>query len=103
VDRAREGRGPSFLEFETYRWREHCGPNFDNDLGYRTEDEYQEWKARDPIKRFKAYLVKDKLVSQKDLDEMVSDISKEIDGAFAFAKESPFPGIEIMSDKIHAP
>ena len=34
------GKGPQFLEFETYRWREHCGPNFDNDIGYREEQEF---------------------------------------------------------------
>jgi TPP-dependent pyruvate/acetoin dehydrogenase alpha subunit len=39
VEKARRGGGPSFLEFKTYRWREHCGPNFDNDIGYRTEAE----------------------------------------------------------------
>ena len=44
------GKGPQFLEFETYRWREHCGPNYDNDIGYRTEEEFLEWRKRDPIK-----------------------------------------------------
>ncbi|HIO55582.1 MAG TPA: thiamine pyrophosphate-dependent dehydrogenase E1 component subunit alpha, partial [Candidatus Marinimicrobia bacterium] len=39
VDKARKGGGPTFLEFKTYRWREHCGPLYDNDIGYRTESE----------------------------------------------------------------
>ena len=38
MTRIRAGRGPQFVELETYRWREHCGPNYDNDLGYRTEE-----------------------------------------------------------------
>ena len=35
-----QGGGPQFLEFDTYRWREHCGPNYDNDIGYREESEF---------------------------------------------------------------
>ena len=51
VKRIRQGEGPEFLEFYTYRWREHCGPNYDNDIGYRTEAEFLEWKAKDPLKK----------------------------------------------------
>lgn len=51
VARARSGAGPTFLEFPTYRWREHCGPNFDNHLGYRTEAEYAAWKDQCPLLR----------------------------------------------------
>ena len=54
VDLARgkilSGNGPQFLEFDTYRWREHCGPNYDNDIGYRKEEEFLEWKKKDPLK-----------------------------------------------------
>ena len=39
----RSGNGPIFLEMPTYRWREHCGPNYDNDIGYRTEEEFESW------------------------------------------------------------
>ena len=47
----RGGKGPYFLELETYRWREHCGPNFDNDLGYREESEYLKWKDRKALRK----------------------------------------------------
>src|SRR5213075_2468764 len=53
----RDGKGPQFLEFETYRWREHCGPNYDNDIGYRTESEFLEWKAKEPISRLESSLL----------------------------------------------
>jgi pyruvate dehydrogenase E1 component alpha subunit len=49
VNAVRAGQGPYFLEFATYRWREHCGPNFDNDIGYRTQDEFLAWQERDPL------------------------------------------------------
>ena len=45
VARARAGSGPTFLLLDTYRWREHCGPSFDNHIGYRTEAEFSEWDA----------------------------------------------------------
>ena len=41
-DNILKGNGPQFIEFETYRWREHCGPNYDNDLGYRDEEEFRQ-------------------------------------------------------------
>ena len=47
----RAGGGPRFLEFSTYRWREHCGPSYDNDLGYRSEAEFLEWKAEGTHRR----------------------------------------------------
>ena len=49
VDQIRDDGGPQFLEFETCRWREHCSPNFDNHIVYRTEEKYLNWKERDPI------------------------------------------------------
>jgi pyruvate dehydrogenase E1 component alpha subunit len=103
VIRARKGHGPSFLEFKTYRWREHCGPNYDNDLGYRTEDEFQEWKARDPLRAFQEHLLNDGILSHQELEEMERDLAAEISGAFAYAKDSPFPGRELLSAGVYAP
>ena len=45
----RNNRKPFFLLFNNYRWREHCGPNYDNNIGYRTEKEFKSWKKRDPL------------------------------------------------------
>ena len=79
------GKGPQFLEFDTYRWREHCGPNYDNDIGYRSEQEFKEWQKRDPLREmFDSY-------SQQRLEDITKKISLEIDDAFAFAEESKFP------------
>ena len=79
------GKGPQFLEFETYRWREHCGPNYDNDIGYRTEEEFLEWQKRDPIKNIL------KKIDKKIVQNLKKKIDKEIDTAFNFAEQSPFP------------
>lgn len=102
VSKARQGGGPTFLEFATYRWREHCGPNYDNDLGYRTESEFLEWKQRDPIETFKERLLGDNVLCIQDIDAMAKKVEAEIDEAVAFAKDSPFPEGELLLEHIYA-
>ena len=91
LDSIRKGGGPRFLEFATYRWLEHCGPNCDNDIGYRTESEYLEWKAKEPIARFEAELRSRGVISATDGGDMDVTIEREVSSAFAFAEASPFP------------
>ncbi|MEK9627511.1 MAG: thiamine pyrophosphate-dependent dehydrogenase E1 component subunit alpha [Nitrospinota bacterium] len=99
VRHAREGKGPYFLEFETYRWREHCGPYYDTDLPYRSEEEFKEWKKKCPIENFEKLLLKENVLDKKQLVEMRESIQKKFEDAVAFAKSSPFPHPdEIFSD-----
>ena len=91
IKRIKNGEGPQFLEFTTYRWREHCGVNFDNDLGYRSEEEYNEWKRKDPVSNFKDYLIFENIISIELLEQIKSKIDLEIQDAFNYAIESPFP------------
>ena len=91
VGRLRRGDGPQFLEFHTYRHREHCGPNFDNDIGYRGEEEFEQWKTRDPILRYETSLLGNGVLSRAVIDEMQARIATEVAAAFAFAEASPFP------------
>ncbi len=102
VVKARDGRGPVFLEFTTYRWREHCGPHFDNHIGYRTEDDFLKWKQLCPIERFKNHLISDSILSVQDIREIESILNREIDQAFVFAKASPFPESESASNQVYA-
>ncbi|NQU38483.1 MAG: thiamine pyrophosphate-dependent dehydrogenase E1 component subunit alpha [Lentisphaerae bacterium] len=87
----REGTGPVFLEFATYRHREHCGPNLDDDLGYQPEDERQLWLGRDPISRFQRSLLVAKTITDRDLDAMAVALQRDVDEAFEFAEASSFP------------
>lgn len=102
IHKARQGGGPTFLEFATYRWREHCGPNYDNDLGYRTESEFLEWKERDPIKTFSERLLSDGVLCNQDIDSMTRKLEAEMDDAVAFAKDSPFPEGQLLLEHIYA-
>ena len=85
VEKARRGDGPVFLEFDTYRWREHVGPGEDYDLGYRSREELEPWVADDQVPRLAAMLEE----GQKQRIE--ADIERCIDAAVEFAEASPFP------------
>ncbi|MBE7411831.1 MAG: thiamine pyrophosphate-dependent dehydrogenase E1 component subunit alpha [Leptospiraceae bacterium] len=90
LDRIRKGGGPEFLEFSTYRYREHCGPYFDNDIGYRTEAEYLEWKIKDPVFRLENEVKKFGL-TDKEIEKIQNEVLNEIEDAFQFAENSEFP------------
>jgi pyruvate dehydrogenase E1 component alpha subunit len=91
AQRIRKGGGPQFVELATYRWREHCGPLFDNDIGYRTEQEFEDWKARDPIVLFRDKLLAAKTIDVAWLKTTTATLDNEVAEAFAFAEASPFP------------
>lgn len=91
VERARQGGGPTFLVFDTYRWREHCGPGFDNHIGYRTEAEYETWRSRCPIETSRVKLQNQRYLMPSDEERMVAELRLEINAAFEFARAAPFP------------
>ncbi len=98
----RKGEGPCFFEFLTYRWREHCGPNFDNNIGYRTEEEYLSWKDKDPICSLESHLLEQFPVSRKEIEEMQNSIHLEIKKAFEFAENSHFPQPQEATTNLYA-
>ena len=102
IARIRAGGGPEFIELSTYRWREHCGPNFDNDIGYRTEAEYQAWRAQDPIARFAATLMAEGALDEAALAAMRASIDAEVAAAFACAEAAPFPAPEEAGMHLYA-
>ena len=82
---------PRFIELSTYRWLEHCGPNFDNDIGYRSPEEFKAWKKKDPIELYIKILLEKKIITKTDIVKIKKEIKQEVKKAFSFAKESPFP------------
>ena len=89
------GDGPQFIEFNTYRWREHCGPNYDNDIGYRLESEFKKWKNKDPLKNIENHF------SSKDLAVISKKIKKEIFDAYIYAEKSDFPDYDDFKQVFH--
>jgi TPP-dependent pyruvate/acetoin dehydrogenase alpha subunit len=102
VTRARAGNGPTFILADTYRWREHCGPNYDNDLGYRTVAEFTEWQQRDPIARLRASLRGSGLLDAEAEAVVQADLQREIAAAFAAAEAAPLPDSSLAGTSLYA-
>ncbi|MBN1848834.1 MAG: thiamine pyrophosphate-dependent dehydrogenase E1 component subunit alpha [Deltaproteobacteria bacterium] len=102
VERARSEKGPSLLEFMTYRFREHCGPAFDNDLGYRSKSEALGWEHRCPIKKMRKFLGDKGIITDGDIVQMEKEIEDEIDSALTYAQKGPFPTEDILMDHVYA-
>jgi len=96
----RAGGGPRFYEFATYRWREHCGPLYDNDIGYRSEAEFLAWQANDPITCLQAGQAGS--LPADEIAGIEAKVNAEVAAAFAFAESSPFPAPEDAFGDIHA-
>ncbi len=91
VEHARSGEGPVFLEFYTYRWNAHVGPEPDDHLNYRTGPEIDFWKTNDPIDLLGEKLTAAGLLPASLKETMIAEIDAEIADAFEFASSSPFP------------
>ncbi len=86
----RAGGYPVFLECSTYRWREHCGPNMDDDLDYRPKTEVAAWKAACPVSRL-AKILGTLDEGQNFMAHAEREISAEINTAFAGALAGGIP------------
>ena len=85
IKQARERVSPQFIELETHRWREHCGPYFDDDLGYRQGGELEYWLERCPIKNTLQQLIDNGTLTEKTNQKIEDAIHKEVDTAFELA------------------
>jgi pyruvate dehydrogenase E1 component alpha subunit len=88
---ARSGEGPVFVEAYTYRRFAHVGPEDDDYIGYRPDEERAFWQKNCPIKLFEVELVKCEILNYSLKQKILIEIEKEIEAAFDYAKKSPFP------------
>jgi TPP-dependent pyruvate/acetoin dehydrogenase alpha subunit len=102
VNDVRTGQGPCFLEFSTYRWREHCGHNFDNDIGYRTQDEFLAWQERDPLTHLERALSQFEPEVQIAVDGIKSAVKAELQATFGAAEAAPFPAASEAYQAVYA-
>lgn len=100
VDHARKGGGPSLIVNDTYRWRGHSKSDRNR---YRTQDEIDEWKEKDPIRRFRDYCLKEKLVTADEVEQIKEQGYADIESARVFAEASPEPKIETLEEGVYAP
>jgi TPP-dependent pyruvate/acetoin dehydrogenase alpha subunit len=88
VESARAGGGPALIECLTYRF---VGHHEGDSKFYRTDEEEEQWKAKDPIERYPETLVKEGVLTEAEVEEIDQEIDREIDEAVEYARESPFP------------
>lgn len=97
VAHSRQGAGPFFLECTTYRWREHVGPLWDYDKGYRTKAEVDSWIARCPIRHASARLLAEGACTPARIAAMEHASQIEVDGAVGAARAASFPAVEDLT------
>lgn len=96
VKRAREGGGPTLLEIKTYRYKGH---SISDPQKYRTKEEVEEYKQRDPIASVLSTILKNKYATQEEIDAINKRIDAVIDESVKFAEESPWPSDdEVLKD-----
>ena len=100
AEATRSGGGPALLELETFRQREHCGPNFDDQLGYRSEGYLRSWAVRDPIDLLGAQLDSESDVAW--ISKVTSEIQQEIESAFLSARAARFPTLDECREVLYA-
>ncbi|MDC0456266.1 thiamine pyrophosphate-dependent dehydrogenase E1 component subunit alpha [Candidatus Pelagibacter sp.] len=82
---------PVFLEFETYRHLEHCGPNNDDVLKYRNKKQIEYWKKKDPLLNYENQLIKKKYLNKKIILKIKKEIILKVNNAFNIAERDKFP------------
>ncbi len=94
----RDGNGPYFLEFLTYRYRGH---SMGDPERYRESEEIEKYQENDPIGIYRKYLLKEEITKESDLDEIEQEVEDEIAEAVKFAEESPEPALETLFDHVY--
>jgi TPP-dependent pyruvate/acetoin dehydrogenase alpha subunit len=99
IDRARQGEGPSLIECKTFRMTGHSAHD---DMKYVPKELLEEWEAKDPIHRFEAQLLQNRVLTEPEIQEMDERIILETDGAVALAEQDPYPAPEETLQGVYA-
>ncbi|MEM3816102.1 MAG: pyruvate dehydrogenase complex E1 component subunit beta, partial [Candidatus Bathyarchaeia archaeon] len=98
VERARKGEGPTLIECKTYRYYGH---SLSDPRRYRTREEEEFWRSRDPIRSFSKKLVDAGILDEVRLKALEEEVSKEVSEAVEFALNSPYPPIESAYEDVY--
>lgn len=94
VARARAGEGPSLIECKTFRFYPHCMVIPE----HRDQAEMEAWRRKDPILRFEKKLLEKGLLTPEEREKMKGEVEDTLEEAVAFAKESPYPGVDTVAE-----
>jgi pyruvate dehydrogenase E1 component alpha subunit len=96
VRRAREGGGPTLLEMKTYRYKGH---SISDPQKYRTKEEVESYKEKDPIAQILATIQNEKLATEEELEAIHNRVDALVEDSVRFAEESPWPDDnEVLKD-----
>ncbi|MBM3187768.1 MAG: thiamine pyrophosphate-dependent dehydrogenase E1 component subunit alpha [Chloroflexi bacterium] len=98
VARARAAKGPTLIECRTYRTRPHAEGM--RDTGYRTQEEVDSWKARDPIASYRSVLLAEGAATDAEMEQLDAETSRIAEEAAEFARQSPWPDPSTVTDHI---
>ena len=93
---------PGFIEAHTYRWLEHCGPDDDGHLGYRTAEAVAQGRARCPLAALQRRMQQAGALDEREAAAFEQAIAQEIEHAFAFALTSPYPNADDLARHLYA-
>lgn len=98
ADRARKGEGPTLLDIRTYRYKGH---SMSDPQKYRTKEEVEEYKGKDPIEQVLKVIKEKKYLTEKEIKEIQDWVKNEVDEAVKFAEESPDPKPEELYEDVY--
>ncbi len=98
VARARKGDGPTLLEMKTYRYKGH---SMSDAQTYRTKDEVEEYKQKDPIETTLKTIKKNKWASDADIEAIEKKVDDIVAESVKFAEESPYPTIDELYKDVY--
>ena len=100
VERARSGKGPTLLEYMTFRY---AGHSRGDPGGYRTKEELQRWRERNPVRKFRELLIQHFQIEEVEMARIEKECQEEIEDAVEFARSSPEPSPETCTEHVYAP
>jgi TPP-dependent pyruvate/acetoin dehydrogenase alpha subunit len=101
IDRARSGKGPTLLECKTYRFFDHVGVR-GMGLTYRSDEEVERWKKRDPILLMEERLLEQKVLTAEQIKAVHEQTADDVKAGIKFAEESPFPEPSALTEDVYA-
>ena len=103
VERGRAGLGPTLLEARTYRFEDHSeGLARIIREPYRTDEEVNHWRLRDPILLHSRWLIEQEIASEDEIEGVRTEVAETIAEALQFARESPYPKVEDLLTDLYA-
>ncbi len=99
VDRARKGDGPTLLEIITYRYKGH---SMSDPAKYRTKDEVENYKSKDPVETSRKKLLDNKWATEKEIESINERVHNIVEESVVFAEESPFPDVDELYKDVYS-